>query len=60
MSIAQVKNLQRRLDNLCREAETELTRTCGHELWRTLGLMPSMALMTVTAGPAPIITTVNG
>ena len=37
MSVAQVKNLQRRLDNLCREAETELTRTCGHELWRTLG-----------------------
>jgi len=37
MSVAQVKNLQRRLDNLCREAETELTRACGHELWRTLG-----------------------
>ena len=37
MSVAQVKNLQRRLDNLCCEAETELTRACGHELWRTLG-----------------------
>ena len=37
MSVAQVKNLQRRLDNLCREAETELTRACGHELWRALG-----------------------
>ena len=37
MSVAQVKNLQRRLDNLCSEAETELTRACGHELWRTLG-----------------------
>jgi len=37
MSVAQVKNLQRRLDNLNREAEDELTKACGHELWRTLG-----------------------
>ena len=37
MSAAQVKNLQRRLDNLNNEAETELTRVCGHELWRSLG-----------------------
>ncbi|MAH58433.1 MAG: hypothetical protein CMN91_08370 [Synechococcus sp. ARS1019] len=37
MSAAQVKNLQRRLDNLNSEAETELTRVCGHELWRSLG-----------------------
>mgnify|MGYP001392832089 CR=1 FL=1 len=37
MSVAQVKNLQRRLDNLNREAEAELTKACGHELWRTLG-----------------------
>jgi len=37
MSVAQVKNLQRRLDNLAGEAEQELTRACGHELWRTLG-----------------------
>ena len=37
MSIAQVKNLQRRLDNLNREAESELTKVCGHELWRSLG-----------------------
>ena len=37
MSAAQVKNLQRRLDNLAREAETELDRACGHELWRNVG-----------------------
>ncbi len=37
MSAAQVKNLQRRLDNLAREAETELDRACGHDLWRNLG-----------------------
>ena len=37
MSAAQVKNLQRRLDNLNSEAKTELTRVCGHELWRSLG-----------------------
>ena len=37
MSAAQVKNLQRRLDNLNSEAETELTRVCGHDLWRSLG-----------------------
>lgn len=37
MSAAQVKNLQRRLDNLNREAETELTRVCGHDLWKSLG-----------------------
>ncbi|MEB3158972.1 MAG: hypothetical protein VKK03_05860 [Synechococcus sp.] len=37
MSVAQVKNLQRRLENLNREAEAELSRACGHELWRSLG-----------------------
>ena len=37
MSAAQVKNLQRRLDNLACEAETELDRACGHDLWRSIG-----------------------
>ena len=37
MSAAQVKNLQRRLENLAREAETELDRACGHDLWRNVG-----------------------
>jgi hypothetical protein len=37
MSIAQVKNLQRRLNLLEQEATTELTRACGHELWQRLG-----------------------
>jgi hypothetical protein len=37
MSIAQIKNLQRRLNLLEQEASTELTRACGHALWQTLG-----------------------
>lgn len=37
MSIAQIKNLQRRLGHLEQEAASELTRACGHELWQTLG-----------------------
>jgi hypothetical protein len=37
MSIAQVKNLQRRLGNLEQEAVEELNRVCGHELWQSLG-----------------------
>jgi hypothetical protein len=37
MSISQIKNLQRRLGNLEQEAVSELNRTCGHELWQSLG-----------------------
>ncbi|CAK6699628.1 hypothetical protein FQK07_13135 [Synechococcus sp. BSF8S] len=37
MSIAQIKNLQRRLANLEQEATAELNRACGHELWMSLG-----------------------
>ena len=37
MSIAQIKNLQRRLANLEQEATEELNRACGHELWQSLG-----------------------
>lgn len=37
MSIAQIKNLQRRLANLEQEATDELNRVCGHELWMSLG-----------------------
>jgi hypothetical protein len=37
MSVAQIKNLQRRLVNLESEACDELTRACGHELWQSLG-----------------------
>ena len=37
MSVAQVKNLQRRLLLLSDEAEQGLDRACGHELWRSLG-----------------------
>ena len=37
MSIAQVKNLQRRLGNLEQEAASEVSRACGHDLWNSLG-----------------------
>ena len=37
MSISQVKNLQRRLDNLCKEASEELIKECGHDLWLQIG-----------------------
>jgi hypothetical protein len=37
MSVAQIKNLQRRLANLEAEAIEELNRACGHELWQSLG-----------------------
>ncbi|MDA0718161.1 MAG: hypothetical protein O2839_08125 [Cyanobacteria bacterium] len=37
MSIAQIKNLQRRFANLEAEAVEELNRACGHELWQTVG-----------------------
>lgn len=37
MSVAQIKNLQRRLANLEAESIDELNRACGHELWQTLG-----------------------
>ncbi|WP_320677178.1 hypothetical protein [Prochlorococcus sp. MIT 1300] len=37
MSVFQVKNLQRRLDNLASEATEELDRTCGNQLWRNVG-----------------------
>jgi len=37
MSISQIKNLNRRLDNLANEATSELDKVCGNELWRNLG-----------------------
>lgn len=37
VSIAQIKNLQRRLAVMEQEAITEVTRACGHELWQSLG-----------------------
>jgi hypothetical protein len=37
MSVAQIKNLQRRLGHLEQEAIEEVTRACGHELWQTVG-----------------------
>ncbi len=37
MSVAQIKNLNRRLLNISIEASNELDKTCGNELWRNLG-----------------------
>ena len=37
MSIVQVKNLNRRLDNLANEATCELDKACGNDLWRSIG-----------------------
>ena len=37
MSVFQVKNLNRRLDNLASEATKELDKACGTELWRNVG-----------------------
>ncbi len=37
MSISQIKNLNRRLDNLVNEATEELDKICGNELWRSIG-----------------------
>ena len=37
MSIVQIKNLNRRLENLALEATHELDKVCGNELWRTIG-----------------------
>ncbi|KGG12122.1 MULTISPECIES: hypothetical protein [Prochlorococcus] len=37
MSVAQIKNLNRRLENICSEATDELDKACGNELWRKIG-----------------------
>ncbi len=37
MSAVQIKNLNRRLDNLADEAIKELDKVCGNELWRNIG-----------------------
>ncbi|WP_269623215.1 hypothetical protein [Prochlorococcus marinus] len=37
MSINQIKNLNRRLENLAFEATKELDKASGTELWRTIG-----------------------
>jgi len=37
MSISQIKNLNRRLENLSKEASEELDKLCGNELWKSIG-----------------------
>ncbi len=37
MSVSQIKNLNRRLENLSKEASKELDKLCGNELWKSIG-----------------------
>ena len=37
MSVTQIKNLNRRLENLSKEASNELDKLCGNELWKSIG-----------------------
>ena len=37
MSVSQIKNLNRRLENLSKEASYELDKLCGNELWKSVG-----------------------
>ena len=37
MSVSQVKNFQRRLEIMEKEASQELDRACENQLWRSLG-----------------------
>ena len=37
MSIAKSKNLERKLNNIAKEATTELNNVCGSSLWESLG-----------------------
>ena len=52
MSIAQIKNLQRRLANLESEAVDELNRACGHELWQSIGFDAFDGVNTPDAEPS--------
>ncbi len=37
MSVSQIKNLNRRLENLSIEASNELDKLCGNQLWKSIG-----------------------
>ena len=37
MSISQIKNLNRKLELLAKEANHELNKVCGHHLWESCG-----------------------
>ena len=37
MSIAKSKNLERKLNNMAKEATAELNNVCGSSLWESLG-----------------------
>jgi len=37
VSVAQIKNLNRKLEVLAKEANHELNKVCGHQLWESCG-----------------------
>ena len=39
MSISKSKNLERKLNNIAKEATDELNRVCGSSLWESLGFI---------------------
>ena len=39
MSISKSKNLERKLNNIAREATSGLNNVCGSSLWESLGFM---------------------
>ena len=39
MSISKSKNLERKLNNIAREATSDLNNVCGSSLWESLGFM---------------------
>ena len=39
MSISKSKNLERKLNNIAREATCELNNVCGSSLWESLGFI---------------------
>ena len=39
MSISRSKNLERKLNNIAREATNELNKVCGSSLWESLGFI---------------------
>ena len=39
MSISKSKNLERKLNNIAKEASDEINNVCGSSLWESLGFM---------------------
>ena len=39
MSVSKSKNLERKLNNIAKEATNELNKVCGSSLWESLGFI---------------------